>query len=1089
MKHSFPCVALAALVIFAAVLPKTSGQTTSSLVLTDSSGGGSGASIDGMELRGSGLYWWKFGYAGGEIGSYAPSVGIKGLISRYALNLDRSGPFYMVQAGTTYPTGAERDGAYAYFTANRGGAQVGLFRQLLSSAVNSPPERLAGIVTPEISTGAIGRFGSDLFFAPTYAGGYTAIWRVSFDAAGNFTGAGVTAEGFLNGYAVRKIQFLNATINGITGTYGVCLQADTSLWRFGPLESSSLQPMAYLGAGVGDIGVRRDDGGNAFNGLHDKIYATTSPISGGPIGKLVTINPANGAVTEIYADPGGQKFLAFGFDANFLFLSRTNSPTGEILRKFVPYLSYLTNPVPGQPTGWVTIETVNGTNLRSDGRLLYFTRGNDIRRVGTAVPGISVDVHAFGIEAVQISQDYNNSWPLVAGKPVLVRGYARMAALANAGGSTRQPAATLGVIRNNIGLGNFHPDNSPLIDAEPAASLAIYRGSIARSYNFVIPAELVQSGSMQFTLNVNNPRGMVETGVANPYGNNSISTPVMQVLASGAPSIVCVPLATTDGTYTLDTSPGDFWAQIARARTLLPVSDIRVLTSAAVLKRWTVQYDPPKSGFTRFGFPGDQDEALTRLGAVQGEVSGHNVGMVHPAVSGFNGLGNTSGAKNLLARMEPGTASPGNGWDSSRGGRTLAHEMAHNYGRQHVNFTSGSEAPLGPDMSYPGNPANISGVAGAGNNNLATSVFGWDPVSGQCVDGAVIPDLLSYGASRWLSRYTFNALLAAVPAAALIAPSANGAAAFAVGDVFLISGMVEIAEALASLDPVQSVPDGTYDSGVVAASLAAAALPPGHDYRVRQLDETGAVLAESVLVLGPTGDGWREKTGFRQFLSAEPGAVKLQIVKNGAVLAQVDGAGAAPVVAVDAPVLDAGGQVLRGSWMATDADGDPLFSTVHFSADGGVTWKAVEQQSIQSSVAVDVRTLPGGANCQLRVIVTDGFNTSIAASEGFSLDTHAPEITLIGVQPGQKLAYGSRVSITAFAMDAEEGSLPGGGISWVLSGPQPAVKNGDTLYLENLPPGNYLAVASVTDAGGAPASKELAFEVLPIPSPSAPRQA
>ncbi len=308
MKSQLLRSTLAALGILASALFQLSAQTTSSLVLTDIGIGGN-ASIDGMELRGSGLFWWKFGYTGGEVGAYAPTLGIKGGISRYALNLDRGSPFYMINNGTLH-AGAERDGSYAYFTANRGGSQVGLFRQPLSSGVNATPERLVGIVAPEISTGAIGRYGSDLFFAPTYAGGYTAIWRASFSADGLFTGAGVAAEGTLNPYPVRKILFMSANITGTFQTYGLCLQANATLWRFGPLEAPGLQPMVYLGGGVGDVVVRRDDGGNAFNGLRDKIYATTSPVTGGPIGKLVTIDPANGAVTEIYADPGGQKFLA-----------------------------------------------------------------------------------------------------------------------------------------------------------------------------------------------------------------------------------------------------------------------------------------------------------------------------------------------------------------------------------------------------------------------------------------------------------------------------------------------------------------------------------------------------------------------------------------------------------------------------------------------------------------------------------------------------------------------------------------------------------------------------------------------------------
>ena len=465
----FPSSFAASLLALACVLAGHSAavaQINSTLVLTDAGGGNpTFNSIDRMELRGSGLFWWKYGAPTVEFG-YTPTVGIKSSLSPYAGQPDHNAPFYMVQGGS-FPAGVERDGTFAYFTANRGGTQVGLFRQPLASPINATPERLVGLASaPEISTGAIGRLGRDLYFAPTYSSGFTQIYRVSFDEAGNFSGSGVViAQGTLHAFPVRKILFLNATIGGTTGTYGLCLQADNSLWRFGPLPSGSITPISLLGGGVGDVGVRRDDGGTAFNGLSDKIYATTSPTNGGPVGKLVTINPANGAVTEIYADPAGQKFLAFGFDNNFFYLSRTTSSTGEILRKFTPYLSYLPNPDPLGSTGWVLAETVSGTNLRSDGDWVYFTRGNEIRRMGAAVAPPVLDLAAFGIEAVQTVQDFNNSVPLVEGKPVRVRAYARIAANSNPALPSRQPAATLVARRNGVIFNTYHPLKATTITA------------------------------------------------------------------------------------------------------------------------------------------------------------------------------------------------------------------------------------------------------------------------------------------------------------------------------------------------------------------------------------------------------------------------------------------------------------------------------------------------------------------------------------------------------------------------------------------------------------------------------------------------
>ena len=1076
MKRSFPSsllAVIAALVWGTASLTPAVAQTNSTLVLTDTGAGNPPfATIDAMELRGSGLYWWKYG-ATGELG-YTPTLGIKSSVSPYALPFDRNAPFYMLQGGS-FPAGVERDGTYSYFTANRGGSQVGLFRQRLSSAANSTPELLVGLATAPLSTGPIGRLGRDLYFAPTSASGFTQIHRARFDEAGNFTGSFVDiAAGTLHAFSVRKILFFNATINGTAGTYGLCLQANASLWRFGPIPSAIPTPIVFLGGGVGDVGVRRDDGGNAFNGLTDKIYATTSPVNGGPVGKLVTIDPTNGVVTVIYTDPAGEKFNSLGFDNNFFFLGRTHAPSGEILRKFIPYLSYLPNPDPQGNTGWVTMETVSGTNLRSDGQWLYFTRGNEIRRVGTSVPPIVLDLEAFGIEAVQISQDLNNSVPLVAGKPVLVRAYARVAANSNAGNPTRQPSATLGVVRNNIGQGNFHPLEATTIDNTLASSLSTYRGTATRSFNFLIPAELVQLGTMRFTFTLNTTRSMIETGVANPYANNTATTPVMSVVSPAAPTIVCLPIRTPGPLYTLDTDPAAFWTQIARARSLLPAADIHVRTAALVVSRPVFRFDPPRTVQRSFDIPGQESDALAELLDVaesRGVLVGNAIGMVHPSISGFNGLGYRPGSA-LLAAMRSTSTGP-NGWDTPHGGRTLAHELGHNFGQRHIDCGS----PANPDPNYPWSPCQI----GPASNNLTASIFGWDPLSGGIIDGTTVGDLLSYNASRWLSRYSFD-LIRAGSGAQFQTSSPPQVLA---GDLFLISGAVRLAEARASLDPAQRIPAGTYDPAAVAASLAKAAQPAGHDYLVRQVNAANATLVESALVLPQTGDGYPDSAGFTQFLNAEPGAAALQIVKDGAVLAQIAATSAGPAVAVDAPLHDAGAGTLRWSWTATDADGDPLFATVHFSADDGAHWQVVELSTSNSGVAIETRRLPGGAACRLRVIVSDGFNTAIVASGAFALPTRAPEITIIGAVPGQKLPFGAQAALTAFAFDAEEGSLAGSGISWTLAGPEPRSKNGDTLSLAGLPPGSYTATASATDLSGAPAAQALPFEVRPIAIPTA----
>jgi hypothetical protein len=1078
----------------------SSGQITSTRVLTDAGTGIGSLSIDGLELRGAGLFWWKYGANGGEFNNYQPTLGIKAGVSKYSLSLDRGGPFYMIQGGN-FIAGAERDGSYAYFTSSRGGGQAGLFRQPLASAVNATPERLVGIVAPEISAGAIGRLGRNLYFAPTYAGGYTAIWGVSFNEAGEYTGAGVVAEGTLRQYAVRKLAFFNANLTGTFATWGLCLQADGSLWRFGPLNAPGLQPMVFLAGGVGDIGVRNEDGGVQVQIARDVIYATTKPLAGGPAGRLLQINPATGAATTVWTDPVGGQLLAFGFDQNFLFLSRTQpgSSSGDMVRLFLPYRWYIANPGLPPVNGWVTMETVNGINLRSDGRWLYFTWGNEVRRVSTTVAPIVLDVQAFGVEAVQIVQDFNNSVPLVAGKQVLVRGYARIAANSNSAKPTRQPTATLSMFRNGDGAGIYHPINQPTIGAVPASQLLDYRSQptgeadTSASFDFIVPAEEVHSGTIRFTFQVNSSRSLIETGVGNPYANNTASTPVMSVVDTGVPKLICLPVQVDQRVYTLRTDPPSFWNQIGRATSLLPIPDIEVRTFGLVIQKPVARFGIPAVVYRSFDLPDNQAAAmnwirvaiaLTGIYFEGGDT--HFLGMVDPGIEPgedgklFNGRGSRPGEV-LLVRMEG--ANGANAWDSPLGGRTVAHELGHNYGLTHVACNVSEDT----NGEYPYSPCTISLTP----NTSPAAAFGWDPRSGSFIDGGTVGDLMSYNSTRWLSPYSLNRLRGLVAsendarARRPFALANAGPAAAQAGDIYLIAGMVHTAQAQAELWPAQLMPAGTYDSTAVANSIAEATLPQGHNYSVRQLDAAGTILSASPLLLARTGDGFGEQSGFVQFLEAVPGAAALQIALDETVLAHLSASGTAPAVTADAPIHHPDTHLLQWTWTASDADGDALFSSVLLSVNGGVNWQPVELFSGGSSLSLDTRNLPGGSECLLRVVVTDGMNAAQVASDPFSLPTHAPEVTIVGLTEGEKMLFGAPKNLEAFAMDAEEGSVPRSSIWWVLEGPEPATRGGRTLSLAELPPGTYSATAFAIDAASETGSATRTFEVLPISIPEA----
>lgn len=211
-------------------------------------------------------------------------------------------------------------------------------------------------------------------------------------------------------------------------------------------------------------------------------------------------------------------------------------------------------------------------------------------------------------------------------------------------------------------------------------------------------------------MTLNSTRSIVETGAINPYANNTVSTPPMSVIASRIPNLICPPVAVESMQYSLRTDPVGFWNQIARTRSLLPVPDIRVKTAAVVVYKPVFRVGIPPWVNRSFDLPDNQDAALNWLryrivttGIYFAGGRNHFLGMVHPGIAGnFNGYGATPGEV-LLARMESGNGP--NLWDSPYGGRTLAHEMSHNYGEKHVDQTKGGECggsvPANPNDAYP----------------------------------------------------------------------------------------------------------------------------------------------------------------------------------------------------------------------------------------------------------------------------------------------------------------------------------------------------------------------------------------------------
>ncbi len=772
-------------------------------------------------------------------------------------------------------------------------------------------------------------------------------------------------------------------------------------------------------------------------------------------------------------------------------------------------------------------------NMRSDSQWLYWIRGTSIEALRTDVPALTFDLAATGLEAVQVIQDVNNSIPLIAGRSAYVRGYARVAEN-TAKLPTVAAAAQLEVRRGGVLIGTLTPENAPVV---PEISTQIdIRGlrddpTMTRSYLFHVPEGLIQAGALELTFTINPYRGAPETGGVTWNSNNSTFANV-SVVAKQPLQIVFKALHHVNGLYDPLDPKSDFRSILDRMLSLYPVPSISYRIEPGYITRPQVVFFPPKVEQRSFAIP-DHDEiaiAMVLAAQIHSQMSlaagPHWVGMFPnymnsqsgKAPLGGRGLGETLDSlpgfiSDILDIVTvPTTAQTRTSWvkmvsgigssaNPNVGGFTLAHEIGHNLGRFHIpTDPNGGGNPKGPYDTHNYHRRAISyTVPGTAPGEILAdttrtdTVYGFDGLLRIPVSPARAADLMTYDFRKWITVDTYMALLAALPDAPAGPPPAPDAQPAAApppaATMLMVQGSIDAAGRAVAFMPAYVLPPGSYDAQQAATMVSFGnQLSNGFPFRLRMLDAGGATLSTTGLMVNIAhGNGEHEDEGydFIQMAELAPGTARVQVLMEGNVIGEKRFSANAPMVTLNAPVL-ADGQ-MKVSWTASDADGDLLFFTVKFSSDGGTTWSALAPNLAELAVSIDTAMLAGGNDCLVRLITTDGMNTTISTSTSFVVPKHAPQIRITGVNTGERLRYGNLREVSALAYDAEDGSMTGESIVWTLhdlSRQASYPSAGEKLSLSQLAPGRYEAEAEVTDSDGSTATASVAFEVLPAEIPT-----
>jgi streptogramin lyase len=386
----------------------------------------------------------------------------------------------------------------------------------------------------------------------------------------------------------------------------------------------------------------------------------------------------------------------------------------------------------------------------------------------------------------------------------------------------------------------------------------------------------------------------------------------------------------------------------------------------------------------------------------------HVYGWLPSSVYGGNGLA-----------WLPGKIAFGNDTDG-RWRRTFAHEVGHNRSQPH--------------------------------NELAINAHGFDVAGRQVMVDAkldfMVPGRLE--AEAWVMPQTYLDLYSRRTGA--LADLAEPAATAA--EYLLVSGLVNL-DGSASFDffyrqemtdPLDNPPAGTayclelYDAGSI--KLAGYCFDISFGFGDSTMPMTVAPFALTV---------------------PYPPTTKQVVLKHGGItVATRTVSNNTPTVSVSLP---SGGVVKTVNWAAQDLDGDTLSYSVLYSADNKSSWYAVATDLTQSTYNLDTAQMPGGLNCYVRILASDGVNTGEGDAGPFAVTGKEPTALINAPADGAAYAPGENVLFAGDGFDPEDGSLPDESLIW-SSDRDGALGTGRTVERNDLSAGEHVITLTVSDSTG-----------------------
>ena len=158
-------------------------------------------------------------------------------------------------------------------------------------------------------------------------------------------------------------------------------------------------------------------------------------------------------------------------------------------------------------------------------------------------------------------------------------------------------------------------------------------------------------------------------------------------------------------------------------------------------------------------------------------------------------------------------------------------------------------------------------------------------------------------------------------------------------------------------------------------------------------------------------------------------------------------------------------------WNGSDLDGDSLTYNVLYSANGS-TWVPVGTGITATQLAVNTAELAGGTAARVRVVATDGINTSRDESDAtFTVGRKGPSAFILAPEADARFMPDTPLWLQGYAYDLEDGTFPDSAYRWTSN------RDGDlgtgASNLVTLSSGPHVITLMVTDSDGNTAIKTI----------------